>query len=47
MPTREQYRQMDFTVLVAETMGILIGWFLRGSTATLGVCVVLKLFGVV
>ena len=45
--TRKQLRDTDMTFLFWKAVGVLIGKALRGGCTTFGVCVVLKLFGVI
>lgn len=45
--SREELKNMDIGVVIPQVIGILIGKALRGGFTTLGVCVVLKLFGVI
>jgi len=45
--TREQLSNADMGVLFWQAVGVLIGKGLGGASTALGVCLVLKLFGVI
>lgn len=47
MTTRKDYKKADTTVLLTQAIGGLVGQVLQYGACTTGICLALKLFGVI